>query len=311
MKSFFAFVVSPGIAIYAAEDFAVTPQLDIWQPGVSTTSTVRDLHNAYYDIFKHGSRNAASHLWSTFLFERAHQMSEAKFEEMSSGYCAVSGSPVHPNDYKRYRLTLDKVNGGTHTGFMYYCCWPCVCDTQDFIKIDTKNVTTAEGTRQYHFAVIGNPCDHAEVLSRRYIDTFERYETSLQEQAAEVRCGPDGELLGATISDNGYIIIAMFFDALGGAAEVKTLPDDGSAQPGRVTNVGDTGLNFQDEREWAEHCKQRAEGGYKSGMGEIFRKVAGISQIQVPASTALPGGNTKSNPPCDPANETCLADEDK
>ena len=38
-------------------------------------------------------------------------------------------------------------------GFMYYCCWPCVCDTNDFIRVDTRNVTTAEGTRQYHFAV--------------------------------------------------------------------------------------------------------------------------------------------------------------
>merc|ERR1719478_538562 len=102
---------------------------------------VQDLHKEYYNIFKHGNRNAASHLWSKFLLDRSTQMTPEKFTYMFSGFCAVSGSPVSPQDRSRYRLTLDKVGGGKRTGYMYYCCWPCVCDTQDFIKVDTRSVT--------------------------------------------------------------------------------------------------------------------------------------------------------------------------
>lgn len=103
---------------------------------------VRDLHNEYGNIFKYGNRNAASHLWSTFLLERAHQMSDKKLRYMFSGFCVVSGSPLKPNDYNRFRLNLPLVTGGWHLGYLHYCCWPCVCDTQDFIRIDTKTIET-------------------------------------------------------------------------------------------------------------------------------------------------------------------------
>jgi len=100
--------------------------------------TVRDLHNEYNNIFRHGNRNAASHLWSTFLIDRAVFMPAKRFRSLSAGYCAVSGSPVGPSDATRYKMRLDHVDGsGKQEGFMYYCCWPCVCDTQDFIKVDT------------------------------------------------------------------------------------------------------------------------------------------------------------------------------
>jgi len=73
---------------------------------------------------------------------------------------------VRPTDYTRYRLTLPRVGtGGFTTGFMYYCCWRCVCDTQDFIRIDTRNVTGRDGISQRrHFAVIGNPCERPASL---------------------------------------------------------------------------------------------------------------------------------------------------
>lgn len=280
----------------------LVPSASIWAPAANPSSEVRDLHDEYYNIFKHGNRNAASHRWSTFLFERAHQMTDEKYEQMSSGYCAVSGSPVQPNDYKRYRLTLDKVDGGKHTGFMYYCCWPCVCDTQDFIKVDTRNVTTAQGTRQYHFAVIGNPCDKPEALTEKYIDTYQRHETTLSQQAPEVRCGLNGELQGATLSDHGYIILSMFFDANGDAGVVDEMA--GAVQPGRMTSRGQ--VNFQDEREFAPMCQDRAAGGYKSGMGEIFRKVSGISIVSVSAQLAAP-----PSPTCAPTDETCDSEATK
>ena len=113
-------------------------------------------------IFKHGNRNAASHLWSAYLIDRAPFLPKAAFLKLAAGYCAVSGSPVTPADYTRYRMRLPRVDGtGKVTGFMYYCCWPCVCDTQDFIRVDTKTVRMKDGPVQLNVAVIGNPCDRA------------------------------------------------------------------------------------------------------------------------------------------------------
>jgi len=228
---------------------------------------VRDLHQQYYNIFKHGNRNAASHLWSSFLLDRSHEMTHDKLTYMFSGFCAVSGSPVQPQDRTRYRLNLDKIGGGKHIGYMYYCCWPCVCDTQDFIKVDTKNVTLLGGeTRKYHFAVLGNPCDHPEELSRPFVQPFYgRGETTLKREAAEVRCDENGKLVGAHTSDNGYIIISMFFDE-------------------------DKSLNSMDEKIFEGHCADRAANGYNSGMGEIFRKVAAISPVSTQLLLSSPEG---------------------
>ena len=173
--------------------------------------TVQDLWNEYSKIFKYGNRNAASHLWSTFILERSAQMSAQKLELMFSGFCAVSGSPVRPNDYNRYLLRLNTVTGKKRTGTMHYCCWPCVCDTQDFIRVDTKTITTSEGPKKYHWTVLGNPCDRAYKLNEPFVQPFGVRKTTLAQEAAEVRC-VDGKLQGATLSDNGYPIINMFFD---------------------------------------------------------------------------------------------------
>jgi len=177
--------------------------------------------------------------------KHAPTMRSRRFVELSGGYCAVSGSPVTPMDQTRYRMTLQNVTGGLETGFVYYCCWPCVCDTQDFIKIDTKTVVTAEGPKQYRFMVIGNPCLNP---------------SKIPWEAPEVRCNGE-ELIGAPVSDHGYIIIAMFFD------------DDG-----RPANQ---------EQMFQTHCEERARMGYNSGMGEVFRHVAGISPIQVNVPPAI------------------------
>jgi len=152
-------------------------------------NSVQDLHKEYYNIFKHGNRNAASHLWTKFLIDRASQMTPEKFTNMFMGFCAVSGSPVGPQDRTRYRLNLSLVGGGKRRGYMYYCCWPCVCDTQDFIRVDTKTITNLNGeVRQYHFAVLGNPCEHPEELTKPFVQPFGRGETTIEQAAAEVRC---------------------------------------------------------------------------------------------------------------------------
>lgn len=255
-----------------------------WPAATSTNPTVQDLHREYNSIFKYGNRNAASHRWSTFLLDRASQMTMERLNFFFSGFCSVSGSPVRPSDYNRYRLTLPRVGRGDYaSGFMHYCCWPCVCDTQDFIRVDTKNITSSDGeSRELHFAVIGNPCDDPEQLHVPFVQPFYGgRSTTLAETAREVRCLENGALEGASLSDHGYIIIGMFFDAvphLGSSLDNKLAS---APQPGRVVTENWEGriVVFQDEREWENSCQDRAESGYNSGMGEIFRKVSSISQI--------------------------------
>ena len=201
-----SFLLSIAAAVVASSDEASGVVVPLWRG-----ETVQDLHREYNNVFRHGNRNAASHRWATFLIDRASQMAPSKLEYMFSGFCAVSGSPVRPSDYGRYLLRLESAvaHAPAEKGFMYYCCWPCVCDTQDFIKVDTKTVTTSEGPKRYRFAVIGNPCDHPEKLTEHFVQPFGLRDTTLEREAPEVRCTSDGSLEGATMSDHGFVIISM------------------------------------------------------------------------------------------------------
>ena len=233
----------------------------------------RELHQRYSEIFRYGNRNAASHLWTSYILDRASVTPAAQIESLFSGFCAVSGSPVYPSDYKRYRLRLKHaVTGVDEVGFMYYCCWPCVCDTWDFIKVDTLTVNTADsGPKVYRFAVIGDPCLNEEQLDVPFIQPFDGRTTTLRRDAPEVRCA-DGRLIGATRTDHGFVAISMFFDA-----PTDEEADRGVWQPGRITRSG--GHVFQDDVEYSDMCSQRAANGYDSGMGEIFRRVAAITPV--------------------------------
>lgn len=216
-------------------------------------------------------------------------MTEDRFSLFFGGFCAVSGSPVRPSDFNRYRLTLPRLGGGLSTGYLHFCCWPCVCDTQDYIRVDTKNVTLANGvTRPHHFVVIGNPCDHPDQLTVPFDQPFGHRTTTISESAREVRCLENGALEGATLSDHGYVIIGLFFDAedvvLHGedaaAIALKALNEVADPTPGRMSTDGNGGRRkHHDEREYKLVCEERAMNGYNSGMGEIFRKVSAVSPI--------------------------------
>jgi hypothetical protein len=241
-----------------------------------TGKTCSDLHYEYENIFATYNRNAASHLWSWFLLERSEQMTDEKFVEMFTCFCAVSGSPTRPSEFNRYKLILPKADGsGAMPGFMHYCCWPCVCDTQDFMKVDTKTIKTKDGERSYYFTVLGNPCQRPEELTKKFEDPFSGSDVSLAMEAPELKCDADGALHKAPLSDNGYVIIGMVFDYPEGEDPEW---DFEKPEPGRVIQKG--GVKYQDEGEYSEMCHERAERGYDSGMGEIFRKVAAISPIQ-------------------------------
>jgi len=231
-------------------------------------TTVEDLWNEYYNIFPTSNRNAAAFRWSSFILERSWQMSAGTFEHLASGYCAVAASIVKPQDSTRYRLTLPMIGGGSKQGLMYYCCWPCICDALDLLKVDTKTVQLKDGTsRSYQFVVMGNPCSNPDAMAAPYTCPFSGRTTSMSEEAPEVKCNADGSLKGATKSDHGYIIMSMFFEDRG--------------QPSNEQSYF-TGFD-------GSPCAKRAAGGYQSGMGLVFRKVAGASPIS--SFAALPPSN--------------------
>ena len=59
--------------------------------------TVEALHDEYYSIFpKTNNRNAASHLWATFVLRRGIQLKPSEMREIMKGFCSVSGSPISP-----------------------------------------------------------------------------------------------------------------------------------------------------------------------------------------------------------------------
>eukprot|EP00746_Dinoflagellata_sp_MGD_P141757 gnl/MRDRNA2_/MRDRNA2_74818_c0_seq1.p1 gnl/MRDRNA2_/MRDRNA2_74818_c0~~gnl/MRDRNA2_/MRDRNA2_74818_c0_seq1.p1 ORF type:complete len:298 (-),score=44.59 gnl/MRDRNA2_/MRDRNA2_74818_c0_seq1:272-1165(-) len=232
--------------------------------------TPDELHKEYYTIFPNGNRNAASHRWATYVLERSTDMTDATLRNLFASFCAVSGSPVRASPQKRWKMTLPLVGKDQAiTGMMYFCCSPCVCDTKEFIKVDTKTITTKDGPKQYYFTVIGNPCLHPEALTQEWQDSFDGRMVTLQQKAPDVKCSGD-ELEKAMRSDHGHIIIGMFFE---------------SDTPLHATS--DIGFNDGSSKEAQGYCEERAANGYKSGMGEIFRKVALIT----PVNGSVTGGN--------------------
>ena len=256
---------------------------------VWTGTTSQDLWDEYGNIFTLGNRNAASHLWATFVLERSWQMSPDTVVELFGSFCPISGSPVQARDSNRYRVTLETSDGTSQrTGFLHYCCWPCLCDTMDFLKVDTKTVETTAGPIEYHVTVLGNPCDTERgdaFLSDEFVSPFDGSTRTLDDVAREVRCADDGSLIGATLSDGGWPIIGFFHDSIETTAGLTEPLSD--ATPGRVTEDAELG-SFNDARDMQPICDERAAGGYASGMGEIFRQVAGVSPLTGNRSSTRP-----------------------
>lgn len=218
--------------------------------------TISDLSQQYCNVFPTGNRNAASFRWFSFLADKATSMSANSFEAVSKGYCPISGSPIAGTNLARVRL--EKVGGGSETGSFYFCCDPCICDMRDLVRVDTKTLTFMGGqTKQYKVLVHGDPCAHPDKLAEEFTDPFSGRNESLKDSAPEVQC-TDGKLTGAISSDGGQPIIGVFF------------ADPGSEDAGVVD--GTTPQSVQ-------QCEDRKHNGFNSGMGLIFRKVAGIKKI--------------------------------
>lgn len=222
--------------------------------------------NAYEKVFPSGNRNAAAFMWSDWLLRQSHKLTAERLEKLFSMFCGVSGAYLDPEegdfpqDHSRWRLTLDKVSGGTHKGFMFYCTgckgWPCLCDAKDFVRVDTKTVSLKGGKKKkYHFAVIGNPCKNSKVFTEPFWEPLDKQVETVEESAPEVACDDEGKLKNAQKSDHGHIILTMFHD------------DE------------DDDIKANIEGDFTEKCERREKEGFKSGMGMIFRKVAGATPL--------------------------------
>lgn len=265
----------------------------------SLSEEVSTLHGQYRHIFRTGNRNAASHLWISHVLEGVENLSRSSLEETLTGFCAISGSPVRPNDYNRYLLRLPLAGSDSIIpGFMHYCCWPCVCDTEDFLSVDTLTVRTKEGDTKMYFAAMGDPCVNEEALSVPFTQPFGTRTTTLLQDAPEVRC-VNGKLAGATFTDHGLVAIGGFFPADSddgndlSVVQVSTT----RGQPGRIATTS-AGIAYQDEREYSEMCYERELNGHNSGMGEIFRKVAAIHPSKPAQHRCLAGGGVAADAVC-------------
>jgi hypothetical protein len=244
--------------------------------------SVEDLSQQYGNIFKTGNRNAASHLWSTFILSRASSLPAATIERLFTGFCPISGSPLPEDPHTRYWEVLTRIDGSRVAGISHHCCWPCICDEQDFTRVDKKTIHTSSGPQTYDVIVIGDPCKHPDKLDSKFVDPFSQTTVSLMDEAPEVKC-EDGKLKGATFSDAGYPILGMFF-------------------------TGPPGLEgtFQNASSFKSECDSRKKAGYNSGMGLIFDKVASITplgkSLDVTALAASTGRTTVEAKPSWPSS---------
>jgi len=233
-------------------EWAEEPELSLVQGAdCSSVASTKTFLNQYNNIFKTGNRNAASHLWSSFLLQRSTCMTQSDFEALNKQFCAVSGSPLGNPDTSQscyvssHPMVSDKSN--LVTGQEHHCCAPCYCDAKDWTAIDTLTVSLKSGTKkQFHFFVIGDPCEKGGIPE------------TLHKSAPELVC--DGSSLrGATKSDHGHVIIGMF---LVGAGQ------------------GSACVYGEDKHQQLDSmCTQRAASGDKSGMGKIFIDLARVNPV--------------------------------
>jgi len=248
---------------HAAGKFLVLVAVMVSLAAGQELTSIEDLRNQYGVIFKTGNRNAASHLWASYIMQRASTMSSSTMKTLFHGFCPVSGSPLPDVDRTHFKVTLPKVGGGQVIGISCHCCWPCICDLQDNVRIDTKTIKTADGQRSYDVMVIGNPCNDPSKLQQSFVDPFANSQVTLQTEAPELKC-EGSKLVGAENSDHGHIIIGLFF-----------------------TDTEDLAGQANDARSFAPVCAKRRKAGFNSGMGLIFHKVATISPIRVSAQDAV------------------------
>ena len=86
LSSLASLSVTVAVAVVDADGHSQELELEetavVVPPWRGATGTVEDLHREYGNIFRYGNRNAASHLWASFILDRAPQMTDAKLQEV-------------------------------------------------------------------------------------------------------------------------------------------------------------------------------------------------------------------------------------
>merc|ERR1712209_120104 len=92
--------------------------------------TVNELHGKYYQIFSRAhNRNAASHLWASYVLDRSTTFSASEIRELFGGFCPVSGSPVRPSNRNLWtNIPFKKASNPslTESGDVHVIGDPCV-----------------------------------------------------------------------------------------------------------------------------------------------------------------------------------------
>ena len=127
-------------------------------------------------------------------------MTPGKVAYFFASFCPISGSPIDPTPQTAIRYEsghgLPQVSGGQAEGIIHHCCWPCICDSLKFLRVDTKTVSTSQGPHQFRFLVYGNPCTDP---------------TRIPAEATDVTCS-NGRLEASVLSDHGHVIVGMLQD---------------------------------------------------------------------------------------------------
>merc|ERR1712241_938203 len=139
--------------------------------------------------------------------------------------------------------------------------------------------------KEFYFVVEPEPCEAEAKLEEEWIEPFRGQKTSLYKSAPELKCvaskTPGKKVLeGAVLSDNGYPIIGMIHDSVAVSDDKFACNKDNTDEPGRMRDAHTGNGKYQSACEFKKMCESRAEKGYNSGMGMIFRKVAGIGQYK-------------------------------
>merc|ERR1712012_984290 len=105
--------------------------------------TVNELHGKYYQIFSRAhNRNAASHLWASYVLDRSTTFSASEIRELFGGFCPVSGSPVRPSNRNLWT------------------------------NIPFKKASNPSLTESGDVLVIGDPCVHPERIPSRAPEVY-------------------------------------------------------------------------------------------------------------------------------------------
>ena len=208
------------------------------EPRCASSATPEELFARYECIFPNRNRNAAAHLWAQHVLAHAHRLTVRQFAAQMRAFCPVSGSPIRAGAAAFAYRDVPVANGPSLAhATVRHCCWPCQCDLDDALRTGTVRVVAARV-----------PCSDGEARVHLLVlrDPCGPDAPSLPEAAADVRC-EGGVLSGSARLDGGAVI--------------GLIDDDGDRGGG-----GDLGTR----------CVDRRDRGHKSGMGTIFRRVAGL-----------------------------------